>query len=226
MKRRLDSVIRSGYVEAIDIVESDLEAVVKMLEITDAPQSQMARDRIYSRLEDFQTARARTATADTIREDIRTLERLAEALDPERLAERVRPALDSLDTLRETNPVLHRRLEWTAPRNRLHDRFVSLQDAEETIYAVGREICERISTVKEEFTTEDGRGRPADLSGRKFASSLYDIWVEFTDRGTSRQNAPDRQKDPFGDFVEAAGKLIDPDFKGHHLAREIHEARR
>ena len=28
------------------------------------------------------------------------------------------------------------------------------------------------------------------------------------------------------DFVEAAGKLIDPDFKGHDHARQIHEAAR
>ena len=82
------------------------------------------------------------------------------------------------------------------------------------------------SELADEFASEDGRRRPADYVALKFASSLYRIWVEFTGRPRSRQNALDRQKDPFGDFVESAGKLIEPDFKGHHVARQIHEASR
>ena len=60
MPRRLDSVNQGGYVEAIEVVESELEAVVGMLGITDARESEAARKRIYHALEHFQTARAHT----------------------------------------------------------------------------------------------------------------------------------------------------------------------
>ncbi len=63
MPRRLDSVNQGGFVEAIDVVESELKAVVGMLGITDARQSEIARDRIYAALEDLKTARSRTVKA-------------------------------------------------------------------------------------------------------------------------------------------------------------------
>ena len=225
MPRRLDSVNQGGYVEAIDVVDSELEFVVDMLDITDARQSEIARDRIYAALEDLKTARSRTAKAKTIREDLRDLVELAEVTNSERMTAPLRRTTDVLESLEANNPVLHRRLKWLFPGRQLRDRITSLQEAEEATFAIGREINTRISVLADEIGSEDGRGRPADTAALKFASSLYDIWCEFTEGHTSRQNAPDRQKDPFGDFVEAAGKLIDPDFKGHHLARQIHEAR-
>ncbi len=226
MPRRLDSVNQGGFVEAIDVDESELEAVIGMLGITDARQSEIARDRIYAALEDLKTARSRTVKAKTIREDLRDLEELAEVTNSERMTAPLRRAIDVLESLGANNPVLHRRLKWLIPGRQLRDRITSLQETEEAIFAIGREINTRISVLADEIGSEDGRGRPADTAALKFASSLYDIWCEFTEGHTSRQNAPDRQKDPFGDFVDAAGKLIDPDFKGHHIARQIHEARR
>jgi hypothetical protein len=56
MPRRLESVNQCGYVEAIDVVESQLEAVVDMLGITDARESEIARKRIWLALEDLKTA--------------------------------------------------------------------------------------------------------------------------------------------------------------------------
>ncbi len=226
MPRRLDSVNQGGYVEAIDVVDSELEAVLGMLGLADTRQSEMARDRIYAALEDLKTARSGTVKAKTIREDLRDLEELAEATNAERMSAPLRRAIDVLESLGANNPVLHRRLKWLIPGRQFRDRITSLQKAEEAIFAIGREINTKISVLADEIGSEDGRGRPADTAALKFASSLYDIWCEFTEGHTSRQNAPDRQKDPFGDFVDAAGKLIDSDFKGHHLARKIHEARR
>lgn len=226
MPRRLDSVNQGGFVEAIDVAESELKKVVAMLGITNAQKSEAARDQIYARLEDLKTARARTAKAKPIREDLQDLERLAKVTDPEWITERLRGALDALEPLREANPVLHQRLEGLPPRKQLHDRITALREAEEKIFVIGREISTKISTLKDEFDSEDGRGRSPDHAALKFASGLYKIWVEFTERGTSRQNALGREKDPFGDFVDAAGKLIYPGFIGHHVAREIHDASR
>lgn len=226
MPRRLDSVNQDGYVEAIDVVESELQTVVAMLGITDARKLKAARVQIVGALEDLKTARARTAKAKPIREDLQHIEHLAKVTDPEWITEHLRLALDALERLRETNPVLHQRLKWLMPRRRLRDLTTSLQEAEESIYVIGQEISTKISALKDGISSEDGRGRPVDHAALAFASSLYEIWVEFTGRGTSRQNTPERKKDPFGDFVDAAGKLIEPDFKGHYLARQIHEAHR
>ena len=227
MPRRLDSVNQGGhYVEAIDVVESELASVVATLGITDAQRSQAARDQIYARLEDLQTARSRTANAKPIHEDLQDLKQLAKATDPEWMTERIRGALDVLESFQARNPVLHQRLKSVAPQPRLRDQMAALKEAEETIFAIGRELSTKISALRDETGTEDGRGRTADHAALAFASSLYEIWVEFTGRGTSRQNTPGREKDPFGDFVDAAGKLIDPDFKGHYPARQVHEAHR
>ena len=51
MPRRLDSVNQGGYVEAIDIVERDLEAVVAMLDIADARKLEAARVQIVGALD-------------------------------------------------------------------------------------------------------------------------------------------------------------------------------
>jgi hypothetical protein len=224
MPRRLNSVNQGGhYVEAIDVVESELEAVVSMLGITDAQEPETARRQIHARLEDLKTDRARTVMVKTVPEDLQDLEQLAKATDPGWVTERLHFALESLQ---KSNPVLHRRLKWAAPQHRLRDQMTALRDADEAIIPICREISDRISALKDEICSEDGRGRRADEGARAFASRLYVIWVEFTARGTSRQNALYRKKDPFGDFVDAAGKLIEPGFKGRHLARKIHEAHR
>lgn len=226
MPRRLDSVNQGGYVEAIDVDDRELEAVIDMLGITDARQSEIARERVYTALEDLKTARSRTVKAKTIRENLRDLEELAQVTNPERMTAPLRRAADVLESLEANNPVLHRRLKSLIPGRKFRERITSLQETEEAIIAIGREIETEISALADEIRSEDGRGRPTDRTALAFASSLSAIWVEFTEGRTSRQNAFGREKDPFGDFVEAAGKLIDPDFKGHYLARQIHEARR
>ena len=226
MPRRLDSVNLGGYVEAIDVVESELGAVIGMLSITDARQSEIARDRIYAALEDLKTARSRTVKAKTIREDLRDLEELAEVTNSETMTAPLRRATDVLESLEANNPVLHRRLKWHFRARQLRDWITSLQEPEEAAFSIRREIHSKISTLVDEIASEDGRGRRTAWAARAFASRLSRIWVDFTGKGTSRQNAFGREKDPFGDFVETAGRLIYPDFKGHHLARQIHEARR
>jgi hypothetical protein len=226
MPRRLDSVNQGGYVEPIDVVESELNAVVGILGINDARNCEIARERIWLALEDLKTARSQTVKAKTIREDRQDLKELAEVTDPERMSAPLRRAMDALESLKTDNLVLYQRLKSLFPRQQLRDRTTSLQEVEEAAFAIGRELEIKISALADAISSEDGRGRPPDLAAFAFAHRLYDIWVEFTEGRTSRQNAPDRQKHPFGDFVEAAGRLIDPDFKGHHLARQVHEARR
>ena len=226
MPRRLDSVNQGGYVKAIDVAESKLETVVGKLGIANAQESEAAREQIIVALEDLKTARVHTAKAKTIREDLRDLKELAEATNPETMTVPLRRAADVLESLRMNNPVLDRRLKWLLPGRRLHDRITSLLKAEDAIFAIGRDLEIKVSALADEISSEDGRGRPTDTAALAFAHRLYDTWVEFTEGRTSRQNAPERKKDPFGDFVEAAGKLIDPDLKGHHLARQVHEARR
>ena len=163
MPRRLNSVNQGGhYVEAIDVVESELEAVVSMLGITDAQESETARRQIYALLEDLKTAQSRTAMAKTIREELRDLGKLTKATDPERMTERLRLALDALEKLRESNPVLRQRLKWVTPQHRLHDQISALKDAEDAIFAIGRQLSDGISQLKDEIGSEDGRGRPSD----------------------------------------------------------------
>ena len=195
MPRRLDSVNQGGYVEAIEVVESELEAVVGLLGISDVQESAAARNQIHHALEDFQTARSHTVKAKAIREDLRDLKELAEVTNPEVMSAPLRRATDVLESLRTNNPVLHQRLKWLLPGRKLHDRTTSLQEAEDVIYAIGREFEIMISALANEISSEDGRGRPADLAAFAFAHRLYDIWVEFTEGRTSRQNASDRQKD-------------------------------
>jgi hypothetical protein len=225
MPRRLDSVNQGGYVEPIEVDGSELEAVVGMLGITEARESEAARKRIYLALEDLKTARSRTVKARPTPEDRRDLKELAELTNPDTMTAPLQRAADALESLRTDNPVLHRRLKWLFPRQQLRDRITSLQEVEEAAFAIGRELEIKISALADEIRSEKGSGRPPDLAAFAFGHRLYDIWVEYTEGRTSRQNAADRPKDPFGDFVEAAGRLIDPDFKGHYLARRVHEAR-
>ena len=226
MPRLLDSVNPGGFAAAIDVDEDELEAVVAMLNLADAQESEIAHDQIYAALADLEGARSRTVHANTIRGDLRNLKKLVNVTNPEEMTAPLLRALDGLDSLKANDLALYKRLNLHLPGRQLHDRIASLQMAEETIFGIGREIENKISTIKEEFSSEDGRGRRPDEAALAFASSLYWIWVEFAGRGTSRQNAPERQKDPFGDFVQAAGRLIDPDFKGHGVARQAHELRR
>ena len=226
MTRPIQTVNQGGFVEAIDIVEGELDEVVRMLEIDDAETSAMARHRIVSALEDLKTDRVRTVIPKTIREDRRDLRKLAKVGDPETTSKPLRHLLEAIESLEASNPALLARIAEQLRPQHLRSWKRALQDAEERAFAVGREISASVEDLSAEIDAEDGRGRPTDLAARRFASRLYSIWREFSVRPTSRQNAPERPKDLFGDFVQAAGRLVEPDFKGRHVAREIHEASR
>lgn len=226
MTRPTQTVNQGGYVEQIEVAESDLEDVVRMLEIDDPETSERARHRIVSALEDLKTDRVRTVKAKTIREDRRDLNHLAKVGDPEVLSRPLRDLLDAIESLEASNPVLFARLGGEFRPQRIHEWKRELEEAEERAFVFGREIGTKTEALSARFNSEDGRGRPTDHAASSFASRLYSIWREYTGRPTSRQNPLEREKDPFGDFVEAAGKLIDPDFKGSHVARGIHEASR
>lgn len=198
MPRRLDSVNQGGFVEAIDVDESELEAVVGMLGFSDAQKSETARDQIYRALEFFQTARSHSIKAKTIREDRGDLNKLAEAINPETMTARLEDAIAALESLQTENPVLFQRLRSLLSGQELHDVISFLQEAEKTIFLIGRDLASTISTLDDEIGSEDGRGRPPDRAACAFANRLYDIWVEHTGGRTSRQNAPERQKQTAG----------------------------
>lgn len=226
MPRSLGSVNKGGYAAPLHVADQALDALLSMMNITDTHQAQAARDRIVLALENFKTARINTAPVKTIREDSRDLRNLEKATSPDVVTALVRQAIDRLELLRTDNPVLHQRLKRLLREPSLLDRIRSLAEAEETIYGITREINTALSTLAVEIKAEDGRGRPSDPADCALASALYTIWTAFTDRGTAQQNASDRPKRPFGDFVDVAGRLVDPGFNGHHVAREIHKNHR
>ncbi len=226
MPRRLDSVNQGGYVEEIRVDEGQLDRVVAMLGLTDPQRTEAARYRIFGRLEDLKTARSRTAKVKPIRTDTRDLNDLRKAMDLKQIKDNPCRAQDALESLRTSNPVLHRRLQSELRRHGFHVRLMAVEHGADPIEPIANEIILSIESLKEQIREEDGRGASTDYPSRAFASALFSIWTEFTGRGTSRQNAFDRERDPFGDFVDAAGKLIEPDFNGHHVARQIHEASR
>lgn len=223
MPRRKDSVVLPGYVRSINIDDESLDAVVAMLEIEGEKSIVQARARIMQCLENLATRQVRTVRPATLGQDRADLRRLATLTNPTHLSERVGLAHDELESLRGRNSVLFERIESVLGGAVLHDWLDQLAQADHFLAGFGQEIERTVSVLLDEFESEDGRGRPPKRAERAFASSLYEIWREFTERGTSRQNAFDREKDPFGDFVDAAGKLIDPEFSGHDHARQIHE---
>ena len=83
MPKLLDSVDPGGYVEPIEVAETDLQAVVNLLGLTDGRVAQDARDRIYSALEDFKTELTRTVRARTVGDDLRDLEDLVRIASPQ-----------------------------------------------------------------------------------------------------------------------------------------------
>lgn len=226
MPRSLDSVTLGGYVEGIEVDEDELNSVVAMLGITDPERASAARDQIYNRLEDLKTARSRTAKAKPIRGDLQDLKGLETVFRSKEIEADHHRALDALESLQTSNPVLSRRLQWQLRPRRIHDLITAIERESEPLEGIAQTVLAAIAALREEIRAEDGRGAPADVPARRFAFSLFQIWTEFTGRGTSRQNALGRERDPFGDFVDAAGKLIDPDFNGHYAARLIHEGSR
>jgi hypothetical protein len=210
MPRALASLNQGGYVEPIDVTTADLDQLVALLRLTDPSEHGRVREQIYLRLEDFKTARARTAKAKPISDDLRDLETVATAMDPMRAIDQPDLALDALESLRSTNFVLYRRrLQWQLRPRRIHDliRAPSSQSPSRSRASRGT-VLAAIAALRAEIRAEDdGRGAPADCS-RAFdspsASSRSGLRVH--GRGTSRQNALGRGRDPFGEFVDAGGQ--------------------
>lgn len=225
MPRALESLDQGGYVEPIDVTTADLDQIVTLLKLTDPSEHGRVREQIYLRLEDFKTARARTAKAKPISDDLRDLETVATAMDPIRAIDQPDLALDALESLRSKNPVLYRRLQWQLSPRRIPDLIRAVDHGTESIETVAREVLAAIAALSAVIAKEDGRGAPTDYAARSLAVGLFRIWTSFTRRGTSRHNGT-TERFPFGEFVEAAGKLIEPDFKGLYVARQIHEASR
>ena len=214
------------YVEPISVSESELERVTGLLGLKDVEQRDRARSRIYSALEDLQTARVHDVRPKPSRDDLRDLADLASIFDMTSFSASLQRGIETLETLRTKNPVLYQRLSRLFRRPSLYDQLHDLERIEEAAFAISRTIHDNVDQLSREIEVEDRRGRPADFAARHFAEQMRRVWVEFTGRGTSRQGAYGREKEPFGDFVDAAGKLIDSDFKGHYLAREVHDASR
>lgn len=162
MPRRLDSVNQGGYVEAIDVADSELEAVIGMLSITDARRLEVARDRIYAALEDLKTATARTVKAKPVDDDLRDLSELAKVASPEAMTAPINQAINALESMRTSNPVLHQRLKSLLHGRKLRELIAALKDADEAVFVIGREIDTQLSALADEVRSEDRRGRPTD----------------------------------------------------------------
>lgn len=226
MTTRIDSVVQARYAESIRIDEEALGKVVCMLDLEDDERAIRAGAEIRRSLKDLATRRAQTVRAESKNKDRADLATLAASADSSHLTERVGYALDQLESLRVGNPVLATRLDKVLRDGRVHEWIEKLEGVDHLLAAFAQDIERGVTVLVDEIESENRRGRRVERAERAFAASLYKIWVEFTDRGTSRQNAYGRQRHPFGDFVDAAGKLLDPDFNGHDHARQVHEAAR
>lgn len=209
-----------------DIDHVDLHPVLDLLRIHDSEVEEKARHRIHGCLESFQSALTTTERAHSVSDDAKDLDQLLILIGSYRDLVLNRQLVESLDSLGRSNPVLRTRIEMKVGAQRLHENLSLTQSDGLHSPEALQDLTHQLSDLRDEIQREDGRGRPTDRAARRLAFCLYDVWVEFTGRGTSRQNAAGRQADPFGDFVNAAGKLIDPHFNGYHAAREVHEHHR
>ena len=128
MPKHLDSVDPGGYVEPIDVAESDLQAVVDRLGLTDTREAKEARNQIYTALEDLDTAAVRTVKAKTVDDDLRDLDELAKVASPEAMTGPMSQAIDALESLRANNLVLHQRLKSLEHGRKLSDLIIALEN--------------------------------------------------------------------------------------------------
>ena len=221
MPRKLDSVNVAVYDQVVEVTEDEWTAVLEPLKLKDPDRVETARKQILGVLVDFANARTSTIKAKPVREDRRDLRRLTKATASLAQTTSASDVIDLLETLRTENPVLHRRLNLLLPHKPLLAWSELLEQAENTIVAIGRQLAAAGEQLSVEFDAEKGPGQRPDRAGRAFADDMLFIWQEFTDFGSSPQ--PSRGGAPFQKFVAAAGKLVDPDFNGSQFAREAHE---
>lgn len=226
MTTRIDSVMQAGYEQSVSVDDKALGEVVSMLGLREDERVIQARAEIRRSLKDLATRRRQTVRAESKKKDRADLKTLAAVTELPHLVKGIGVALDQLESLGEENPVLATRLDKVLRDGRIHEWVKKLDEVDHLLAAFGQDIERAVTILLDEVESENRSGRPVERAERAFATSLYKVWIEFTDRGTSRQNAHGRQRHPFGDFVDAAGKLIDPHFNGHDHARQIHEAAR
>jgi hypothetical protein len=205
--------------EPLDLSEEDLIGVFDKLPLARPEEEPQARERLHEILEEFHTRQVRLVRPESCKADLVDLAELLRLVTEARQGESWDSAAEYLRSLSSRNPVLRQRLKWAFRHGGLGDprTLETLGDHEEVISRLSREI-----------QAEHGRGRPSEWPEHWLAHRIYEFWRRFTERGTSRYNwdwEAENDRGPFVDFLEAAGKLVDPHFNGPYFARLVHEQR-
>lgn len=153
---------------------------------------------------------------------------------PEPVAKSVRGELEQLRSLGESMSSRPFRLSDDAEWFLIGAGTVDDRELAEIASAGGllRIAAERGLAALDDEKPPVPRPGPAYRWGyRTCGECLLDVWIEYTERGTSRHNRPldsetTRDDGPFPTYMRTVIQAIDPEFRGVKLAREIHEMRR
>jgi hypothetical protein len=226
MNDRLKSARRASYIQSAEVTEEDLTRVLRQISFRSPEEEPLARERLREILDEFYTQRESTEFASSRDTDVQDLELLLDRIrDAKRTGDRhgVREVIRWLGgsdpQAHPPNLALRHRIGLELGHHGLSDPSVleKLTDPEGTIERL-------LQKIKDESRS----GRREDHAGRWLANRLFDLWRQFCDESTSRNNWMDEapyDRGPFPDFVRAVGKLVDPHFNGYDFAREVHRER-
>lgn len=196
------------------------------LPLRDSTDAQVAWRDIELAIGRFNTVRLSEIEVRPKPVDSADLNQLAALADPEKLLASLQSLDDQFEKLVDDNPALHMRLRGSQAfrgKGPLTNAFTEVQDQ---VHALTRRIHLAVEEIRLEMDNEDGRGRAQNPdSDFQLADDLLRIWLEFTPEGTSAGRSSDYAKTAgaFHAFVEAAGKVIDPDFSGTAATRRAWE---
>lgn len=166
-------------------------------------------------------------------QDLRDLVRLEAIMDPARAyadTVSVSAISDELCDVREQNRVLmvyRLGLQLPAPMRIAGIKRRSLKIDQEELVDICNRYLQEIAALRREIEREKSEGtrrsRRPNYPIRNFVFRMYLLWRRFSDKGTSRHGADGQNSGPFHRFVRAGGTLIDPDFNGKQIAKEMHE---
>jgi hypothetical protein len=226
MSDRLKSARRASYIQPAEVTEEDLTRVLCQISFRSPEEEQLARERLRDILDEFYTRRESTEFASSRDTDVQDLELLLARIRDAKLTGNWHRASEVIRWLAGSDPQAHlpnltlkQRIGLEFGHHGLSDPSVleKLTDPEGTIERL-------LQKIKDESRS----GRREDHPGRWLANRLFDLWRQFCDESTSRNNwMGDAPYDggPFPDFVRAVGKLVDPHFNGYDFAREVHRER-
>jgi len=141
------------------------------------------------------------------------------------------PRKRQLEELTATLEAAHRLLDaldrmGAAARDRLDESLTAWVDRKEPPEWAGdapaavRYLAERVEQARARLAQEPRqKGRPSNLAAYAFANDLARVWCTATGQALPRGNADARS--PWGRFVAAVFKAIDPDVGAERVARRV-----